>query len=219
MNLVLLGGPGSGKGTQAEALCAARRLTHVSTGALFREEIDHGSPLGLRIRDSISHGALVPDDVTVAMLRSRLERQDMGEGAIFDGFPRTVQQAEALDVMMWSLDSQLDGAIYIDVPDEDIVQRLAGRMVCRECEAPFHVTANPFGTCPHAKCHGEFLYRRDDDQPDTVRARLDVFHRTTQPVIQYYRSSRRLASIDGRGYVEDVNRAMLEAVHLWTAHV
>ncbi len=219
MNLVLLGAPGSGKGTQAKALCEALRLTHVSTGALFREEVAHGSPLGLRIRDCISRGALVPDDTTVGMLRERLQRKDMGEGAVFDGFPRTVQQAEALDVMMWSLHGQLDGAVYIDVPDEDIVRRLSGRMVCRECDAPFHVTANPFSACPKGECHGEFLYRRDDDQPDTVRARLEVFHRTTQPVIEYYRSRSRLASVDGRGSVEDVNRAMFEAVHVWAAHV
>jgi adenylate kinase len=219
MNLVLLGAPGSGKGTQAKALCAALRLTHVSTGALFREHVDHASPLGLQIKDCVARGALVPDDITVAMLRRRLQRDDMREGAVFDGFPRTVEQAEALDVMMRSLHGQLDGAVYIDVPDDDIVQRLAGRMVCRECDAPFHVTASPFGACPHGKCHGEFLYRREDDQPDTVRARLEVFHRATQPLIEYYRGHSRLASIDGRGNVDDVNRALLETVHLWTAHV
>ncbi len=216
MNIVLLGGPGSGKGTQAEALCAALRLTHISTGALFREQIDHASPLGLRIRESIGRGELVPDEITVAMLRERLLRSDAGQGAVFDGFPRTVAQAEALDVMLWSFGRQLEGAVYIDVPDQDIVDRLAGRMVCRECEAPFHVTANPFSACPHGKCHGEFLHRRDDDQPETVRARLEVFHRATQPLIAYYRG--RLATIDGRGHVDQVTRAMLDAVQHWSVH-
>jgi adenylate kinase len=214
MNLVLLGAPGSGKGTQAKALCSALRLTHLSTGSLFREQIEQATPLGLQIRDSIGRGELVPDEVTVAMLRERLRRTDTGEGAVFDGFPRTVAQAEALDVMLWSFGRQLEGVVYIDVPDEEIVDRLAGRMVCRECDAPFHITANPFGACPHGKCHGEFLYRRDDDQPATVRARLEVFHRATQPVIEYYRG--RLASIDGRGGVERVNRALFDAVQAWT---
>ena len=216
MNLVLLGAPGSGKGTQAEALCAALGLTHLSTGSLFREHVEHGSALGLLIKESIGRGELVPDETTVAMLRDRLQRDDARQGVVFDGFPRTVAQAEALDVMMWSFGRHLDGAVYIDVPDQDIVDRLAGRMVCRECDAPFHVTANPFTTCPHGKCHGEFLYRRADDQPETVRARLEVFHRTTQPIIEYYRG--RVATVDGRGSVEDVNRAMLEAAQLWTAH-
>ncbi len=217
MNLVLLGAPGSGKGTQAEALCAALRLTHISTGALFREHVEHASPLGLRIKEWIARGELVPDEITVAMLRDRLQRSDVREGAVFDGFPRTVAQAEALDVMMWSFGWQIDGTVYIHVPDQDIVDRLAGRMVCRECDAPFHVTANPFSACPHGKCHGEFLYRRDDDQPETVRARLEVFHRTTQPVIEYYRG--RLVTVDGGGIVDQVNRAMLESVQPWTAHV
>lgn len=216
MNLVLLGAPGSGKGTQAEALCATLGLTHVSTGALFREEIEHASPLGLEIKDCIARGQLVPDDLTVAMLRGRLQRGDVRAGALFDGFPRTVQQAEALDVMMWSLRWRLEGAIYIDVPDEEIVARLAGRMVCRECDAPFHVTANPFDTCPRGKCHGEFLYRRDDDRPETVRARLEVFHGATQPVMRYYETSGRLASVDGRGSVTEVADAVVRAARNWT---
>jgi adenylate kinase len=218
MHLVLLGAPGSGKGTQATALCAALRLPHVSTGALFREHIERATPLGIQVKDFISRGALVPDEVTVPLLRLRLIASDARDGAVLDGFPRTVEQAEALDVMLWSLRQQLDAAVYIDVPDDEIVDRLAGRMVCRECDAPFHVTANPFSRCPQDKCHGEHLYRRDDDQPDTVRARLLVFHRTMLPILDYYRNRDRLAWVDGRGGVEQVNDALLGALRLRAAH-
>jgi adenylate kinase len=219
MNLVLLGAPGSGKGTQAKTLCAALGLTHISTGALFREHVSRGTPLGVLVSDCVARGALVPDDITVAMLRERMRCDDVRAGVVFDGFPRTVKQAEALDALMRSLDRAITAAISIVVPDEDIVERLAGRTVCRECQAPFHLTAHPFTTCPIGKCHGEFLYRREDDEPDTVRARLEIFHRDTEPVVRYYCRSGRLSTVDGRGSVDEVGRAVIDAAQFWTARV
>ncbi len=215
MNLVLLGAPGSGKGTQAEALRTALRLTHVASGDLFREHLAHQTPLGVRVKEYLTRGALVPDEITVALLRERLRADDVAAGVVFDGFPRTVAQAEALDAMMSSLDLRLDGALYIDVPDEAIVARLSGRLICRECQVPFHASANPFVTCPHGKCRGDFLARRDDDAPETVRARLQVFHHDTEPVIAYYRRHGRFVRVAGDGAVEDVRRATVEAARRW----
>ncbi len=212
MDLVLLGAPGSGKGTQAGSIEKELHLKHVASGDLFRENLKNRTPLGLRAEEYMTKGALVPDEITIAMLKERLEQPDAKAGVLLDGFPRTMEQAIVLSQMMETLGRQVDGVVYVDVPDEVLVERLSGRIICRECQVPFHKTSNPFRTCPYGKCNGEHLYQRTDDAPETVRARLATFHRQTEPVIDYYRLLNLLITVPGEGPVESVKRAALEAV-------
>ena len=156
-------------------------------------------------------GELVPDDVTVAMVRERFSRSDAHTGFVLDGFPRTLAQAEALTQMLNKMGRQLDGVIYIKVSDEEIVKRLSGRIICKECQTPFHKIFNPFKSCPYHKCHGEYLYQRDDDKPETVRARLETYHTQTAPLIEYYQQARLLIEIDGEGEVSEITERMLAA--------
>jgi len=212
MDLVLLGAPGSGKGTLAAYLEATLNLKHIASGDLFRDNLKNRTPLGLRAEAYMTRGALVPDEVTIAMLRERLERPDAQKGVLLDGFPRTMEQAIALTEMIETLGRRVDGVVYLDVPDEALVERLSGRLICRECQAPFHRTTNPFRQCPHGQCVGEHLYQRADDAPDTVRARLATYHRQTEPVIDYYRLINLLVTVPGQGTVDEVQRAALTAV-------
>jgi adenylate kinase len=217
MDVILLGAPGSGKGTLASHLEATLNLKHIASGDLFREHLNHRTPLGLRAEEYMTRGALVPDEVTIAMLRERLERADAQNGVLLDGFPRTMEQAIALSEMMEKLGRRIDAVVYLDVPDENLVERLSGRLICRECQAPFHRTTNPFRTCPSGRCAGEHLYQRADDSPDTVRARLATYHRQTEPVIDYYRLIGLLVTIPGQGTVDDVKQAALTAVRKLTS--
>jgi adenylate kinase len=203
MDLVLLGAPGSGKGTQADHLRRELGLTHIASGDLFRDHLNRKTELGIQASSYMSRGALVPDPIS---------QPDTIKGVLLDGFPRTMEQAIALNQMMTDLGREIRAVIYIDVPDDELVERLSGRLVCRECQAPFHRTANPFTTCPHARCHGEYLYQRSDDAPETVRARLVTFHRQTEPVIDYYRLINLLATVTGSGALDDVKRATLDGV-------
>ena len=212
MDLVLLGAPGSGKGTLASYLEQEFGLTHVASGDLFRDHLKRKTDLGLQAGTYMEKGALVPDEVTIAMLRERVSQPDAIKGVVLDGFPRTMEQAIALNEMMATLGREISAVLYIEVPDEELVARLSGRVICRECQVPFHLTANPFRTCPYQRCHGEHLYRRDDDNPETVRARLVTFHRQTAPVIDYYRLINLLVTVPGHGPVDDVKRATLDAV-------
>jgi adenylate kinase len=212
MNIVLLGSPGSGKGTQAENLHRELGLTHIASGDLFRQHHEQKTEHGLRAGEFMARGALVPDPITIAMLRDRIRQPDVAFGVLLDGFPRTMEQAVALNDMMVGLGRDLDAVVYIEVPDEDLIERLSGRLVCRECQVPFHRTANPFRTCPHGRCAGQHLYQRTDDTPEIVRARLATYHRQTEPVIHYYRSAGLLATVPGGGAVEAVKRATLDAV-------
>ncbi|HEY7498308.1 MAG TPA: adenylate kinase [Vicinamibacterales bacterium] len=211
MNLVLLGAPGSGKGTQAAFLEAELGIKHIASGDLFRENLRNRTPLGLRADEYMNKGALVPDEITIAMLRERLERPDAQSGVLLDGFPRTMEQAIALSEMLETLHRQIDGVLYVDVPDEHLVERLSGRMICRECQTPFHTTANPFRACPRQTCAGEHLYQRADDAPETVRARLKTFHHQSEPVIDYYRLLNLLATVPGSGSLDEVKLATLRA--------
>lgn len=212
MNIVILGAPGSGKGTQAEHLQRVLDLTHIASGDLFRHHLELNTDLGLRASEFMARGALVPDAITIAMLRDRISQPDAATGVLLDGFPRTMEQAIALNEMMSGLGRDLDAVLYIEVPDEDLVERLSGRLVCRECQVPFHRTANPFRTCPYGRCRGDHLYQRADDAPDTVRARLATYHRQTAPVIDYYRLINLLVTVPGTGTVDEVRRATLDAV-------
>jgi adenylate kinase len=212
MDLVLLGAPGSGKGTQAEHLRRELGLTHIASGDLFRDHLQRKTDLGLRASDYMTRGALVPDEITIAMLRERVIQPDTAKGVLLDGFPRTMEQTIALNEMMTGLGREIDAVLYVEVPDEVLVERLSGRLICRECQAPFHKTANPFRVCPHGKCQGEHLYQRADDTPETVRARLATYHRQTAPVIDYYRLINLLVTVAADGPVDEVKRATLEAV-------
>ena len=211
MDLVLLGAPGSGKGTQAAFIEAELGVKHIASGDLFRENLRQRTPLGVRAEEYMTRGALVPDEITIGMLRERLQRADAKAGVLLDGFPRTMEQAIALSEMLETLNRQIDGVFYVEVPDETLVDRLSGRLICRECQTPFHRTSNPFRTCPRGTCAGEHLYQRTDDSPETVRARLVTFHRQSEPVIDYYRLLNLLATISGSGSVDEVKRATLEA--------
>ena len=212
MDIVLLGAPGSGKGTQADHLKREIGLTHVASGDLFRDHLKRQTPLGLKAGEYMTRGALVPDEITIAMLRERVRQPDTGKGVILDGFPRTMEQAIALNEMLSGLGREIRAVIYVEVPDEDLITRLSGRLICRECQVPFHVTANPFRECPTGRCHGEHLYQRADDTPETVRARLVTYHTQTSPVIDYYRLIKLLVTIPGQGAVDDVKAATLAAV-------
>jgi adenylate kinase len=212
MDLVLLGAPGSGKGTQAEHLQRELALTHIASGDLFRHHLQQKTDLGVRAGEYMARGALVPDEITIAMLRERVSRPDTARGVLLDGFPRTMEQTIALTEMMSGLGRAIDAVVYVEVPDEALVERLSGRLVCRECQAPFHRTANPFRTCPEGRCQGEHLYQRADDTAETVRARLATYHRQTAPVIDYYSLLNLLITIPGTGSIAEVKRATLDAV-------
>ena len=212
MNIVLLGAPGSGKGTQAEHLQRVLGLTHIASGDLFRQQLERNTDLAVRAREFMTRGALVPDGITVAMLRERISQPDASEGVLLDGFPRTMEQAIALNEMMSGLGRTIDAVLYVEVADDELLERLSGRLVCRECQVPFHRTANPFRACPHHRCRGEHLYQRADDAPDTVRARLVTYHRQTAPVIDYYRLINLLVTVPGSGAVDEVKRATLDAI-------
>ena len=212
MDIVLLGAPGSGKGTQAQHLHRELGLTHIASGDLFRDHARRKTDLGVQANDYMTRGALVPDAITIAMLRERISMPDTGNGVLLDGFPRTMEQAIALNAMMADLGRSIDAVVYVEVPDEELMTRLSGRLICRECQVPFHVTANPFRTCPFGRCTGEHLYQRTDDAPDTVRARLDTYHRQTAPVIDYYGLIKLLLTVPGTGTVDEVKKATLAAV-------
>ncbi|HSC28538.1 MAG TPA: adenylate kinase [Vicinamibacterales bacterium] len=212
MDLVLLGAPGSGKGTQAEYLRREFGLTHIASGDLFRDHLNRGTDLGLKANEYMTSGALVPDAVTIAMLRERMNRPDARQGVLLDGFPRTLPQAEALDEMMSDLGRRIDAVVYVDVPDDELIERLSGRLICRECQAPFHRTANPFRTCPLGRCKGEHLYQRADDARETVQARLVTFHSQTAPLVDYYRTRELLLTVPGVGSVDEVRQATVSAV-------
>lgn len=206
MIIVLLGGPGSGKGTQAKKLTAKLGIPQISTGDIFRAALKEGTPMGLKAKTYMDKGELVPDDVVIGVVEERFSKPDLDEGFMLDGFPRTVPQAEALDKMMAKLNKPIDHAILVDVPDEDLVKRLSGRYTCRDsdCGAMFHIMFNApkqEGICD--KCGAE-LYQRDDDTEATARERLAVYNSQTAPVSDYYGEKGILRRIEGTGAIEEV---------------
>jgi len=210
MYIIFLGAPGSGKGTQAKRLQELLSLSHVASGDLFRDNLKRNTPLGQLARTFMDRGDLVPDDVTIEMLRERLQRSDVTAGVILDGFPRTLAQVQALDEMLESLGRSLNRVVFLEVADEELVSRLSNRVICRECQRPFHRIFNPFQTCPESRCQGEFLYQRDDDKPETVRARLETFHAQTRPLIDHFEERDLLDRIDGLGSLDDVTSRIEE---------
>lgn len=213
LNIVLVGPPGAGKGTQANRLCDNFGLQHVATGDLFRENLNRQTPLGQLAKQYMDRGELVPDDVTGAMVKERLVQPDVRQGFVLDGFPRTLPQAEALSEIMADLNGHLDAVLYLKVPSADIITRLSGRWICRRCQTPFHETYKPFQQCPVNQCkQGEYLCQRDDDRPETVRARLQTFDNQTAPLIDYYRKQGLLIEIDGNQPIDQVTDQLISAV-------
>ncbi len=194
MNIILFGPPGAGKGTQAEIISALLGIPTLSTGAMLREAIREQTPLGLSAQKAISEGSLVSDDVVIGIVKERISKDDCKGGFILDGFPRTIPQAKALEEM----GAGIDKVLMIDVPDEDIIERMSGRRVCPGCGASYHVKHNPSkdgATCD--KC-GTELTLRADDKPEVVKHRLDIYHGETEPLIGYYKEEKLLVSVDGR---------------------
>ena len=212
MRIVLLGPPGAGKGTQAALLAERAGLAHVATGDLFRAHLEKGTELGNRAKSYMDRGALVPDDVTTRMVLERFREPDAADGFVLDGFPRTIPQAEALDAALARADQAIDLALLIEVDREELVRRLAGRWICRRCQAPYHERSAPPakpGVCD--VCGGE-LYQRDDDRPEVVVARLETYEKQTGPLAGYYEREGKLARIDGRGGIEAVAEKLGRAI-------
>ncbi len=210
--IVLLGPPASGKGTQATQLREALGLPHVASGDLFRENLKHETELGQKAKVFMDRGELVPDDVTIAMVMDRLGRPDCASGALLDGFPRTIAQAEALDREMTNRGRKIGIVPNIAVPDEVLVERVAGRRLCRTCGESYHVLFNPPkqpGVCDN---DGGELYQRDDDNPETVRKRIEVYWKQTSPLIDYYRAQNVLVDVNGDQGIDAVQVELRAAV-------
>lgn len=212
MFVILLGPPGAGKGTQADLVSARLGVPKISTGDLFREEIARATPLGDELASVINGGRLVPDDVTLRILRARLGKADAVDGAVFDGFPRTTHQAEELDRLLAERGRHLSRVIDVDVPTEEIVQRVAGRWICQRCHASYHDTFAPPRVAARCdKCGGE-LFRRPDDEPSAIRTRLRVYAEQTAPLIDYYQRGGLLVTVDGAVAKDAVTAAVLGAL-------
>jgi len=206
MRIVLLGGPGSGKGTQAQKLINQLGVPQISTGDIFRAAVKEGTPMGLKAKKFMEQGELVPDDVVIGVVEERLTKPDLDKGYMLDGFPRTAAQAEALDTILASQSKKLDHVILVDVPDEELVKRLSGRRTCRnsECGKMYHVMFSPpkkEGVCDAC---GSELYQRADDNETTIRERLDVYNNQTSPLIQYYDKKGLLRRVEGVGPIDRI---------------
>jgi len=210
--IVLIGAPGAGKGTQAARLREALNLSHVASGDLFRENLKNETELGLKAKAYIDRGELVPDDLTIAMVMERLSRPDCANGVLFDGFPRTIAQAESLDQALAVQGQRIRVVPYISVPDDVLVERLSGRRLCRVCGEAYHVLFNPPGQPGVCDTDGGELYQRDDDKPETVRKRLIVYWEQTSPLIDYYRKLGVLVEINGDQSIEAVAADLYAAV-------
>lgn len=210
MKIIMLGAPGAGKGTQAKKIAAKYSIPHISTGDIFRANIKNGTELGTKAKGYMDQGLLVPDELTVDLVVDRIKQDDCQNGYVLDGFPRTIPQAEALDKALTELGEKLDYAIDVDVPDENIVNRMAGRRACVGCGATYHLKYAP--TKVEGKCDtcNQDLILREDDKPETVQNRLHVYHEQTQPLIDYYNKMGILKTVDGTVDMEDVFRAITE---------
>ncbi len=204
MNIIFLGPPGAGKGTQAQRICEALGIPQISTGDILRRAIKEETPTGLKAKAYIDAGKLVPDEVVIDIVRDRLEQEDCKGGYILDGFPRTVPQAEALANF-----ADIDAVVELDVADENLVQRLSGRRVCLNCGATYHVSTMKSDCCNHC---GQALVQRDDDKPETVLSRLKVYHEQTAPLVSYYQDKKLLHVIDGAQQKEVIFDAILNTL-------
>ncbi|TVL93650.1 adenylate kinase [Streptomyces sp. SAJ15] len=213
MRIVLVGPPGAGKGTQAAYLAKNLSIPHISTGDLFRANISQGTPLGQKAQEYMRAGQLVPDEVTIGMAKDRMDQSDAADGFLLDGFPRNLAQAEALDRILAENEQKLDAVLDLEVPEDEVVKRIAGRRICRnDSSHVFHVSYSPpaaEGVCD--ACGGE-LYQRDDDSEDTVRKRLEVYHSETEPIIDFYKAQGLVVTISALGKVAEVTQRAMDAL-------
>ena len=210
MKIIMLGAPGAGKGTQAKKIAAKYGIPHISTGDIFRANIKNGTELGKKAKTYMDQGLLVPDELVVDLVVDRVNQDDCKNGYVLDGFPRTIPQAEALTEALAKMGQKMDYAIDVDVPDENIVRRMGGRRACVGCGATYHIEYAPTkkeGICD--TCGGELILR-DDDKPETVQKRLDVYHEQTQPLIDYYTQAGILRTVDGTVDIDDVFQAIVD---------
>ena len=210
MKIIMLGAPGAGKGTQAEKIAEKYQIPHISTGDIFRANISENTALGKKAKEYMDQGLLVPDELVVDLVVDRIHQADCVKGYILDGFPRTIPQAECLDKALAEMGSSLTCAIDVEVPDEAIIRRMSGRRACPHCGATYHVEyAAPVKEDICDKCGSELIHR-DDDKPETVKKRLDVYHHQTQPLLAYYRDKGVLKVVDGTKELEDVFHSVEE---------
>ncbi|MEG0191342.1 MAG: adenylate kinase [Lachnospiraceae bacterium] len=210
MKIIMLGAPGAGKGTQAKKIAEKYGIPHISTGDIFRANIKNGTELGTKAKTYMDQGLLVPDELVVDLVVDRVNQADCGKGYVLDGFPRTIPQAEALDAALGELNQSMDCAINVEVPDENIVQRMSGRRACIACGATYHLQYAPAKTEGLCDICGEGLVLRDDDKPETVLKRLGVYHEQTQPLINYYEDKHILKEVDGTMDMNDVFHAIVD---------
>jgi adenylate kinase len=210
--IVLLGPPGAGKGTQAQVISKEMNLAHISSGDLFRENLKNQTELGKMAQGYMNRGELVPDDVTIAMVKDRLQRPDCKDGALLDGFPRTPAQANALDEMLATLGQKVASVPYISVPAEELIERLGGRWTCPSCGRVYHEKYNPPKKAGVCDVDGSTLIQRDDDKAETVERRIKVYTEQTSPLIEYYRKANLLAEVDGKKSIDEVSQEILQAI-------
>ena len=213
MKIIMLGAPGAGKGTQAKKIAETYNIPHVSTGDIFRMNIKNGTELGMEAKKYMDQGLLVPDELTVRILLDRVAQDDCKNGYVLDGFPRNIPQAEVLEDALSKLGDQIDYAIDVEVPDENIIRRMGGRRACLSCGATFHIEHVPpkkEGVCDQC---GQELVLRDDDKPETVKNRLQVYHEQTQPLIDFYSGKGVLKTVDGTQDMQDVFDAIVEILN------
>ncbi len=213
MYIIFLGAPGAGKGTQAANVARELNLAHIASGDLFRQAVERGDELGLRVKAYMEKGMLVADEITIRMILERMAAPDCQTGAVLDGFPRNLEQAEALDKALKRQNRAIDRVLYIKVPEEELVKRLSGRWICRSCQTPYHRQSSPprvRGRCD--RCGGE-LYQRPDDRAETVKKRLKLYFVETAPLIEYYRRQGKLLEIDGEGSIDTVTSRITSSLH------
>jgi len=212
MYIIMLGAPGAGKGTQADILSQEMGLPHIASGDLFRQALEKRTEVGVLAKSYMDKGELVPDEITIKMILERINQADCASGCLFDGFPRTLHQAKVLDKVLKEQEKSIDKAVYIEVPNEELVKRLSGRWLCRTCQTPYHIINSPPktpGKCD--KCGGE-LYQRSDDREETVRDRLNIFFAQTVPILDYYKKQNKLIRVNGNLGMQAVAKEMISAL-------
>ena len=210
MNIILMGLPGAGKGTQASEIVKKFPIPHISTGDMFRKAIKDETDLGKEAKSYMDRGELVPDEVTVGIVKERISEDDAKKGFLLDGFPRTIDQAESLNQIMSELDREIDAVINIEVPEEELMNRLTGRRICEKCGTTYHLVFNPPKVDGICDIDGGKLYQREDDNPETVSNRLSVNVKQSKPILEYYNNKGVLKNIDGTKYIDEVTNDVID---------